>query len=126
MWRGLKPAPLIYIGCVCGTRERVPFRSCPAWIVRQGKADSSAALRNDKQKCCGMTNQETGATVIAAGCRFRVGIWGLRGDDDGGGYFVAGVEVRRGRDDQVGELAFSSRSMSSMVTPASHWWRSAV
>jgi hypothetical protein len=28
--------------------------------------------------------------------------------------------------DQLLDSAFRSRSMSSMVTPASHWWRSAV
>ena len=57
---------------------------------------------------------------------FGLGFGVFGGDDDGGGDFAAGVEVRRGRGDQVGELAFSSRSMSSMVTPASHWGRSAV
>ena len=33
--------------------------------------------------------------AIAAGCRFRVGVWGFWGDDDGGGGLVVGVELRR-------------------------------
>ena len=60
------------------------------------------------------------------GAVFGLGFGVFGGDDDGGGDFVASAEVCRGRADQVAELAFSSRSMSSMVTPASHWWRSAV
>jgi hypothetical protein len=52
---------------------------------------------------------------------FGLGFGVFGGDDDGGGYLVVGVEVRRGRGDQLPELAFRSRSMSSMVTPASHW-----
>jgi len=66
LWRqrmsGLKPGP------ISGARTN-------AGILRSAQNDK----RKTEADSYGMTNQETGAAAIAAGCRFRVGIWGLRG-----------------------------------------------
>jgi len=54
--RGLKPAPLSYIECVCGTAEAVPFRFVPP--LNCGAPGESRFLPLRLRSGCGMTDKK--------------------------------------------------------------------